>query len=318
MGILKKIRQYIDNSPTLKPYLLMWLRKTTKTINKWPEEKFIKGVMDCYKRRMGYTFDLQRPVLFNEKLQWYKVYYKRDDFGKITDKVLFKEYVKERLGEGNTVPMYGYWEDIKSFEKAWKNLPETFVLKSNLAANSSGVIIIKKKSETDFKQIKKEVKRWLKPWNTLLNSWDWHFYNSTPKILAEKYMKDESGELRDYKFFCFDGNVPYFRVDYGRSNQHHATFFNNNFEEVDISVPDFPKEQNVKIALPDNIKEMMSLAVKLSNGFPFIRIDFFSCNNKWYLSEFTFAPGGGTTHYPDAFNRELGELLTIYSSYKTK
>ena len=31
MGILKKIRQYMDNSPTLKPYLLMWLRKTTKT-----------------------------------------------------------------------------------------------------------------------------------------------------------------------------------------------------------------------------------------------------------------------------------------------
>ena len=76
MGILKRIRQYMDNSPTLKPYLLMWLRKTTKTINKWPEEKFIKGVMDCYKRRMGYTFDLQNPKLFNEKLQWYKIYYK--------------------------------------------------------------------------------------------------------------------------------------------------------------------------------------------------------------------------------------------------
>ena len=124
-------------------------------------------------------------------------------------------------------------------------------------------------------------------------------------------MQDESGELRDYKFFCFNGNVPYFRVDYGRSNQHHATFFNKDFEEVEISVPDFPKEQDAKIVLPNNIKEMMSLAIKLSEGFPFIRIDFFSCNNKWYLSEFTFAPGGGTTHYPDGFNKELGELFKL-------
>lgn len=311
MGIFRNIRQYMDNSPTLKPYLLMWLRKTTKTINKWPEEKFIKGVMDCFERRMGYTFDIHNPVTFNEKLQWYKVFYKRDDFSKITDKVSFKDYIKERLGEGHTIPMYGYWESIKDLKRDWDGLPETFVLKSNNMANSSGVLIIRKKSETNFYEIKKQIKRWLKPWNTLLNSWDWHFYNNTPKILAEKYMEDESGELRDYKFFCFDGNVPYFRVDYGRCNQHHATFFNSNFNEVEISVPDFPKEKDVIITLPENIKEMHSLAKELSKGFPFIRIDFFSCNNKWYLSEFTFAPGGGTTHYPKDFNRELGELFIL-------
>lgn len=310
MGIFKKIRAYMDNSPTLKPYLLMWLRKTTKTINKWPEEKFIKGVMDCYERRMGYKFDLNNPVNFNEKLQWYKIYYKRNDFGRITDKVTFKDYIRERLGEGHTAPMYGYWEKIEDLESDWNNLPEKFVLKSNLAANSSGVMIIEK-SKISFSQIKKEVKRWLKPWHTLLNSWDWHFYNSTPKILAEKYMEDESGELRDYKFFCFDGNVPYFRVDYGRKNQHHATFFNSKFEEVNISVPDFPKECGADIKLPDNIVEMYSLAKSLSVGFPFIRIDFFSCNNKLYLSEFTFAPGGGTTHYPEDFNKELGALFKL-------
>ena len=219
--------------------------------------------------------------------------------------------IKERIGEGNTVPMYGFWENIKDLERDWCKLPERFVLKSNLMANSSGVLIIKEKSKIKFSEIKKEVRGWLKQWNTLLNSWDWHFYNSTPKILAEKYMEDDSGELRDYKFFCFDGNVPYFRVDYGRSKQHHATFFNSKFEEVDISVPDFPKENDVTITLPNNIEEMYNIAKSLSKGFPFIRIDFFSCNNKWYLSEFTFAPGGGTTHYPAAFNKELGDMFHL-------
>ena len=311
MGFFNRIRQYVDNNPTLKPFLLMWLRKTTKTINLWPEEKFIKGVMDCYQRRLGYTFDLQNPKTFNEKLQWYKIYYRRDDFGKITDKVLFKSYISERLGDGYTIPMYGYWENIKDLKRDWDCLPEKFVLKSNLMANASGVIIINKKSETDFKQIKKQVRRWLNPWNTLLNSWDWHFYNSTPKILAEKYMEDESGELRDYKFFCFNGHVPYFKVDYGRMNVHHANYYDSNFQELEMSVPGETKDKSVQIVFPSNIRQMYELAKNLSVGFPFIRIDFFSCNNKLYVSEFTFAPGGGVINYPYDFNKVLGDLFTL-------
>lgn len=311
MSILKRIHKYLDNNPRLKPYFLMWLRKTTKTINEWPQNKFIKGVMDCYERRLGYRFDLNHPVLFNEKLQWYKVYYQCTDFGYITDKVTFKEYIKERLGEGYTIPMLGWWDNVKDLERDWESLPEKFVLKSNLAANSSGVLIIENKSETDIKYIKKIVKIWIKPFNTLLNSWDWHFYNSTPKILAEKFMEDESGELRDYKFFCFNGKTPYFRVDYGRKKHHCATWFNDKKEELDISVSSFPKDNNIKINLPRNVDKMFSLAKELSKGFPFVRVDFFSCNERIYLSELTFAPGGGCSPYPEWFNKELGEMFVL-------
>lgn len=311
MSILKKIRRYMDNDPRLKPYLLIWLRKTTKTINEWPQEKFINGVMDCYERRMGYRFDINYPVLFNEKLQWYKVFYQRDDFGYITDKVTFKEYIKHKLGEEYTIPMYGWWDNIKDLERDWDKLPEKFVLKSNLAANSSGVIIIENKSSLDFSEMKKKIKPWLKKRNTLLNSWDCHFYNSTPKILAEEFMMDESGELRDYKFFCFNGKTPYFRVDYGRKNQHCATWFNENKVEQGISVLTFPKDESIKIELPKNIDRMFELAKELSLGFPFVRVDFFSCNGRLYLSELTFAPGGGCSPYPEWFNKILGDMFVL-------
>lgn len=267
--------------------------------------------MHCYKRNFGYMFDLNNPILFNEKLQWYKVYYQRPDFANITDKVLFKGYIKEKLGEGYTVPMYGSWDNLDKLQEDWDSLPETFVLKSNLQSNSLGIIIVKKKSEISFRKIRKTLKSWLNPWNTLLNSWDYRFYNSIPKILAEKYMEDESGELRDYKFFCFDGTAPYFRVDYGRTNQHHATFFNDKKEELDISVPSFPKDENTVIMLPDSTDEMFRIAKFLSKGFPFIRVDFFSCNNKVYIGELTFAPGGGVSPYPYDFNKELGDLLKL-------
>ena len=98
---MKGLRKYLDTNSRLRPYYLMWLRKTTKTINKWPEKKFVDGVMDCFERHCGYRFDLNNPVTFNEKLQWYKVYYRHPDFERITDKVTFKEYIHERLGEGH-------------------------------------------------------------------------------------------------------------------------------------------------------------------------------------------------------------------------
>lgn len=308
---MKWLRNYLDTNPRLRPYYLMWLRRTTKTINEWPEEKFINGVMDCYERHMGYRFDIHNPILFTEKLQWYKVYYQNDDFGIITDKVTFKDYIRDRLGEGYTIPLLGNWTNVKDMMNDWDKLPNEFVLKSNLMANSSGVKVIRNKGNENLNEIKAIVKRWLIPYNTLLNSWDCHFYCSSPKILAEQYMEDEYGELRDYKFFCFDGKVPYFRVDYGRKEGHHATWFNENLEELDITIPTFPKDTGAKIELPKDIGRMFEIAELLSEGFPFVRVDFYYCNNKIYLSEMTFAPGGGVSPYPTAFNEDLGRRFKL-------
>lgn len=37
---------------------------------------------------------------------------------------------------------------------------------------------------------------------------EWPYKDIKPRIIAEQYMEDNaSGELRDYKFFCFDGKV---------------------------------------------------------------------------------------------------------------
>ena len=199
----------------------------------------------------------------------------------------------------------------KDMLKDWNKLPDEFVLKSNLMANASGVMVIRDKSKVDLKKLKKTLNMWLNPIYTLNNSWDCHFYCGTPKILAEKYMEDESGELRDYKFFCFDGNVPYFKIDYDRAKKHHANYYDASYHELDMSVPGETKDETVEIKLPANISEMMSLAQRLSRGFPFVRIDFFSCNGKLYLSEFTFAPGGGVIKYPKEFQMELGEMLRL-------
>ena len=105
-------------APWLVPFLMYVRNGTTKTMDKWPVEKLIKANQRHYKHRMGYSFDIRKPELFTEKIQWYKFFYERDDFAQIVDKVLFKKYVADKLGPGYTIPIYGAYKDVKSLESS--------------------------------------------------------------------------------------------------------------------------------------------------------------------------------------------------------
>lgn len=314
---MNRLTKYLDNNPKLRPYYLMWLRRSTKTINKWPEEKFINGVMDCYERHMGYRFDIHHPVLFTEKLQWYKVFYHHKDFYRITDKYLFKEYVREKLGDGFTIPCYGAWENVEDLERAWESLPQEFVLKANLQANSLNIKIIRNKSEIDFKSIKSELRSWLKPFNTLLNSWDSHFYCGTPRILAEKYMSNFDDQLYDYKFFCFKGEPFCMYVGQERGKDitgPKITFYDLDWNKLPVQ---YGKHKNGEASKPVHFEQMVEIARTLSKDFPFVRVDFFDTENHLYVAELTFTPGGGCTpYYPEEFNKLMGDKMEIVQSYR--
>jgi len=311
-AVLSAIGKKMEACPVLRRFLLVCLRRTTMTINRWPERKFVSGVMDCYRRHMGYSFDLGHPVLFTEKLQWYKVYYRRDDFADITDKYLFKNYIKERLGPGHTIPLYSAWTDIGSLERDWPTLPEEFVLKANLQSDGRNIMFIRHKSQTDFRRIRPELKRWLKVWDTLLNSWDWHFYNSTPRILAEKYMSNIEGQLYDYKVFCFGGE-PYCmyvaQEHFADGSSYPITFYDLDWRKMDVR---YGSHRSMDAEKPRHFTEMVGMARILSKGFPFIRVDFFDTDERPYVAEMTFAPGGGCVPYsPESFNRLLGDKLVL-------
>lgn len=164
---------------------------------KWPQKSLIKANMHYYKHMMGYSFDLNNPILFTEKIQWYKFFYQRSDFANIVDKVLFKDWVSNKLGNGYTIPLYGAWDNIGDFEMAWNDLPQEFVLKANLQSDGRCIKIIHNKSEVNFLELKQELQTWLEIRNTLMNSCDRMFYTSKPQILAEQYMANFEDQLFD-------------------------------------------------------------------------------------------------------------------------
>lgn len=57
---------------------------------------------------------------------------------------------------------------------------------------------------------------------------------------------------------------------------------------------------------------MIKLAEKLSEGIPFVRIDFYENNGQVYFGEFTFFPGGGMEEFtPIEWDYKLGEWIHL-------
>lgn len=289
-----------------------FLKKIFPCKNKWPLFLLRSRLMADYKRRFGYKMDLKNPKTFTEKLQWYKLYFKGDGhLERIVDKYLFKDYIKEHLGEGYTIPLLGAWTDINQLEKDWDRLPEEFCLKSTLQSDGNCIKFIHNKSSIPFDTIKKELKEWLNPKKTLINSFCKAYYNATPRILAEEYMQNVKDQLFDYKFFCFDGKpyCIYTAVEHFSEKGSTITFYDLNWEKMDVQygnheVGDLPK--------PMHYEEMLAISKKLSKEFPFLRVDFFDTKDKLLLAELTLYPGGGNTPYkPNSFNETLGEHFKL-------
>ena len=68
-----------------------------------------------------------------------------------------------------------------------------------------------------------------------------------------------------------------------------------------------------KFKKPISLDLMIQYASKLSQGFPFVRVDFYEINGEPIFGEMTLTPTGGNNHYlsQDA-QKKLGELMNLH------
>ena len=174
--------------------------------NSLSQEKKIKMLMDKYERLVGYRMDINDPKTFTEKLQWYKLFYEGDgNLIRVVDKYLFKDYIKEKLGEGYTIPLFGVYESFSQLRKDWDNLPEEFVLKSTLSSDGNLIKFVHNKSQINMKELKSEMEHWFKGKYLLSNGFCRAYNEGIPRVIAEQYLENVKDQLFDYKFYCFDG-----------------------------------------------------------------------------------------------------------------
>lgn len=283
-----------------------------KVIHRYPE--LFKWMDDeiylrfFYRIVMGKKLNLDNPQTFNEKLQWLKLHDRKDIYTIMVDKYEAKQYVAEQIGEKYIIPTLGIWDSFDDID--FDSLPDQFVLKCT--HDSGGLVICRDKSRFDRGAACKKINR------SMRNNFYWFgrespYKNVKPRIIAEKYMENTgSNDLKDYKFFCFDGKVKCFKVDFDRYIEHHANYFDaegNLLPFGELSCPPIPDR---KLDIPQSVVSMIQFAEMLSTDIPFLRADFYDVNGSIFFGELTFFPASGFGKFiPDEWDKILGSWIPV-------
>lgn len=259
-----------------------------------------------YLCRFRKKINWKNPQTFNEKLQWLKLYNHRNIYTIMADKYAVKQHVEKILGGGGyVVPCYGYWTNAGDID--FDKLPNQFALKCN-HNSGRGRCICKNKSELDIERVRKNIQKGLDE-NYYLPGREKQYRDIPKKIIAEKYLNDGTGdELRDYKFWCFDG-VPKYMYCTNKGTKIYENFYDMEFNPVYIN-HGYPR-LSPELEKPEEFDLMKKLAIKLSMGIPFVRVDFFIVNHHVYFSEFTFFDWGGLKPFGADWDKTLGELIDL-------
>ena len=128
----------------------------------------------------------------------------------------------------------------------------------------------------------------------------------------KEYMEDQTyHELRDYKFFCFDGEPKAMFVASDRDKgETKFDYFDMNFNHLDI-VQHYPNAKE-KIDKPVNFKKMIELSKKLSSNLKHVRVDFYEVNGMLYFGELTFYHFSGLQPFNDTkWDLKFGDWIKI-------
>lgn len=278
---------------------------------------YIKGKNDCKNyddysyitklySKLGRELNLKNPLRYTEKLQWLKLFYRDDRMPVCSDKYEVRKYIEEKGYSELLNDLIAVYENVDDIDI--ESLPKKFVLK---ASHGSGWnLIVTNKDDVNWFIWKKIMKVWMKS-NLYWFGREWNYKDQKPRIIIEKYLEDDSGELRDYKIICTNGKPRFMQIDENRSTNHKRVYVDENgmpTEFQDSHSLEILKNYSFSV----NQRRMFEIAKDLCEDFPYIRVDFYECDNKIYFGELTFFGASGFFNFePDEWDFKWGNLIEL-------
>lgn len=296
---------YIYNRLRKNPKLPLefLLRKIAPAI---PDKMFLRLL---FLLTMGKRLNLDNPRTYSEKLQWLKLYNRDPAYTRMVDKHEAKRYVGKMIGEEYIIPTIGIYDTVD--EIPWDDLPNQFVLKCT--HDSGGVVICRDRATLNIRKAKKKLAKGLKTSYYFQNR-EWPYLNVKPRIICEEYKVDESGyELKDYKWFCFDGEAKALFIATDRDAPGKETKFD--FYDADFNHLPFTNghpNSNIPLQKPAGFEKMKELAERLSKGIPHVRVDLYDINGRIYFGEMTFFHWSGIIPFePKEWDVTFGSWIKL-------
>ena len=262
-----------------------------------------------YYATFGRELNLDEPRAFTEKLQWLKLYDRQNYYSNLTDKYLAREYIKSKVGDKYLIKLYGVYNHPEQIN--WSTLPNKFIIKANHGCGWN--IICYDKNRIDIFRTNQILNKWLSQ-NYYYYGREWVYKNISPKILFEQFLECENNlGLADYRFYCFNGNPEFIKVDlFNDKGQKERTFYDLDWCQLNDFTMTIPEQSQKSIKAPARLDEMIQIAKHLSADIPFLRVDMYYINNRIYCGELTFYPVAGFVQiFPDEYDFILGEKLSL-------
>ena len=239
---------------------------------------------------------------FNDKIQWLKLFDQSPEIIRCCDKILVRDYVRERVGEEYLVKLYQVHDHFSQID--FDALPQSFVIKTNHDCGS--VILVRDKSKFDYQSAEVKMEAALKrPFG--YENGEWAYAYVKPKVFVEEFIDRESATPPpDYKFYCIDGVVRFVHYIYDRG-------FYTKQQTLDPEGNDLATALSPKFKLSTGFRKpsvwtsMISVAERLGSGFKCVRVDLFCSGDRIYAGEMTFWPKAG--YHRGEGQKKLGKFL---------
>lgn len=255
--------------------------------------------------------DLAHPQTLDEKIQWMKLHYYRDNalVRQCADKLHVRDYVASCGLDKILNPLIDVYRNPG--EIAWDSLPQRFVLKWNFGAG--GNYICREKQTVDRQAVERELAQFGKLAYHKLSVEPQ--YDVEKRLLCEQFIDTASGgQPDDYKVYCFGGKALYVLCCHGRVGEQRPSFyfFDRNWQLQRFNRQGMEAPEGFTLPKPAGMDDLFRYAEILSKPFPFVRADFYLENGCIWFGELTFTPSGGfdTGRLPET-DRYFGSLVEL-------
>ncbi len=264
-----------------------------------------------FKEKTGDELNLKNPKTFNEKIQWLKLYDTTALKTQLTDKVLVRDWISNKIGKEYLKPIL---QVCNSFDEIdFESLPSSFFIKTNHGCKWQYKIKDKKaflSEEKLFNKIKNQFDDWMRRTFFPYAGFEMQYKEIMPKILIEPILAETANDFPlEYEIYCFNG-VPkiYQKIRYSLHPE--ACVYNENYAKSDVvfnnSYIEYFEDAD------DMLKKAVELSKQLAKDFKLVRVDWLVHQDHLYFNELTFTPFAGFFQFENKkTDLVLGNMLKI-------
>lgn len=276
------------------------------------EKEYPKYLKKIFNVSTGKNLNLKHPKTFNEKIQWLKLNDNLPIKTQLTDKILVRDWIKEKIGKDYLKPIL--WIGNSFDEIPFQLMPNRFIVKANHGCKWNYKIKNKEiflKTQPLFNFVKANFDSWLNTNFFPFAGFEMQYKNIKPQLLIEEILyEEEDCKTVEYEIYCFNGIPQLYIKAKITSVKTTATVYNKNFEISDLIL--YSTYEQEKEAADDNLKKVVELSKILSKDFKLVRVDWILSKGKIYFNEMTFTPMSGFFKFNDPnLDLKLGTMLKL-------